>query len=177
MAVKNVPLTVILIIGCFITACGSNTAESMFSNTAEPISIDRTMLLGLPVHETAMFHFQVSFDNGNPSGGLTPADQGLLDRLDQDFTAWQDCIQQELHVTVDPTVAASFRYILVPMQFDCPFHPNWCGGEFHINDPVNYIILAIDTPVGGPLIYDWHEWMDVYFPQNNDQPSKCTRDL
>jgi len=146
MAVKKCAADSSLDNCCLITACGSNTAESILSNTAEPISIDRTMLLGLPVHETAMFHFQVSLDNGNPSGGLTPATQGLLDQMDQDFLAWQGCIQQELKRDCRPDGCPVVSIHTGADAVHVPVHPHWCGGEFHINDPVNYIILAIDTP-------------------------------
>jgi|GEM_PF-2736892 hypothetical protein len=154
--------------GVFLFAgCASLTADK----------IDRNALLNLYYVETLDYHFKVSCYKVD-----CPANSWLLAQLDTDYNNFEWCMQTQYNTKITPDMGLEFRYIIVPKQFECPYH-SWCGGEYHIHDPENYIILAMDTP-NGRLAYDAHEWRDVCVQLGKcpkevkeDVPNKCTKFL
>lgn len=134
--------------------------------------IDRDALVQLPVYETQAYGFRLAVD---PEVESDAATLGLF--LDRDWYGWSQCVRRAVGMTPGEELARSFVYIIVPREFRCTFHDRYCGGEYH-SDPPRRIFLAYETPAGLPIVYTWHEWSDIYFPETEDEEGRpCTRGL
>ena len=133
--------------------------------------IDRSSFDSLSYIESPRYGFRVAVQ-----GDVPMSVDDLADILDEDYTAFVSCVFHKYGIGLSPELALSFKYVIVPKQFSCPFH-DWCGGEWREGD---YIVLAFSTPFGKPIVFDMHEWGQSYRRiQYPEQPERlgCARDL
>lgn len=119
-------------------------------------------------------------------GGLTfalhpdvPANaEGIDALLDYDFHTWRLCMEHAYgFVIVDTEFIEQFRHIIVPREFKCHFHDNYCGGEYHRDPPRIYLAYDVRGQASPPMPYSWHEWRDLYTPWDEDTQGECNRGL